>query len=328
MRGNAAVLSQTVAGQSLPQASRLSIAKSAVSGKSQGNRIIVANLSPSGAQLVQDLSQRYGVSTDAVTHMLQAVYNGNGSMAQFSHPEFGGSGQWMSGGMTMVSDLFNTNLKNLVNNLCSEISSSLANHQTTPFSGSFQSQSQNGSYGQSQAAGQIGSANSLFVPDPTGNWWPQDLGIPSAIGSQNNTRYAYFANSHRLAVTTGGQPWIYDTLDHQIGGFGQQQGGGQSITFTSQYGTVNLSTLPVVSRDGVAVPPAPKPNTQLPVAAPAVAIPAANTMSLESSVNATMNQKSGEDIIATLERLGGLMDKGYITKAEFETKKSELLGRI
>jgi hypothetical protein len=328
MRVNAAVLSQTVAGQSPPQASSLSIAKSAFNGKSQGNRIIVANLSPSGAQLVQDLSQRYGVSTDAVTHMLQAVYNGNGSMAQFSHPEFGGSGQWMSGGMTMVSDLFNTNLKNLVNNLCSEISSSLANHQTTPFSGSFQSQSQNGSYGQSQAAGQIGSANSLFVPDPTGNWWPQDLGIPSAIGSQNNTRYAYFANSHRLAVTTGGQPWIYDTLDHQIGGFGQQQGGGQSITFTSQYGTVNLSTLPVVSRDGVAVPPAPKPNTQLPVAASAVAIPAANTMSLESSVNATMNQKSGEDIIATLERLGGLMDKGYITKAEFETKKSELLGRI
>lgn len=298
----------------------------------------MANLSPSGAQLVQDLSQRYGVSTDAVTHMLQAVYNGNGSMAQFSHPEFGGSGQWMSGGMTMVSDLFNTNLKNLVNNLCSEISSSLANHQTTPFSGSFQSQSQSGSYGQSQAAGQIGSANSLFVPDPTSNWWPQDLGTPSAIGSQNNTRYAYFANSHRLAVTTGGQPWIYDTLDHQIGGFGQQQGGGQSITFTSQYGTVNLSTLPVVSRDGVAVPPAPKPNTQLPaepmpaaqlpVAAPAVAIPAANTMSLESSVNATMDQKSGEDIIATLERLGALMDKGYITKAEFETKKSELLGRI
>jgi hypothetical protein len=62
--------------------------------------------------------------------------------------------------------------------------------------------------------------------------------------------------------------------------------------------------------------------------APSASIPAANTMSLESSVNATMNQKSGEDIIATLERLGGLMDKGYITKEEFETKKSELLGRI
>lgn len=293
----------------------------------------MANLSPSGSQLVQNLSQRYGVSTDAVTHMLQSVYNGNGSMAQFNHPEFGGSGQWMSGGMTMVSDLFNYNLKNLVNNLCSEISNSLANHQTTPFSGSFQSQSQNGIPGQLQAAGQIGSANSLFVPDPTSNWWPQDLGIPSAIGSQNNTRYAYFANSHRLAVTTGGPPWVYDTQDHQIGGFGQQQGGGQSITFTSQYGTVNLSTLPVVSRDCVAVPPAPIPAAPTPMTAPMsaatpISIPVEGAISMEPLVNPAMNQKSGEDIIATLERLGGLMDKGYITKEEFETKKSELLSRI
>ena len=288
----------------------------------------MANISPSGAQLVKDLSQRYGVSIDAVTHLLYAVNNGNGSMAQFSHPEFGGSGQWMSGGMTMVSDLFNYNLKNLVNNLCSEISNSLANHQTTPFSGSFQSQSHNGMHGQSQAAGQIGSANSLFVPVPTSNWWPQDLGVPNALGSQNNTRYAYFANSHRLAVTTGGSPWVYDTLDHQIGGFGQQQGGGQSITFTSQYGTVNLSTLPVVSRDGVAVPPAPMPPAPTPMAEPSTLPAVESPMPVLQPENPAMKQKSGEDVIATLERLGGLVDKGYITKEEFETKKSELVSRI
>ncbi len=239
----------------------------------------------------------------------------------------------MSGGMTMVSDLFNYNLKNLVNNLCCEISNSLANHQTTPFSGSFQSQSQNGMHGQSQAAGQIGSANSLFVPDPTSNWWPQDLGIPTAIGSQNNTRYAYFANSHRLAVTTGGPSWVYDTLDHQIGGFGQQQGGGQSITFTSQYGTVNLSTLPVVSRNGVAVPPAPIPRAPIPAAPTpmseqAMSIPVESPMPNVPPVNSAMNQKNGEDVIATLERLGGLLDKGYITREEFEIKKGELLSRI
>lgn len=302
--------------------------KSVFSGNSQGKRIIVVNLSPSGAQLLQNLSQRYGVSTDAVTHMLQAVYNGNGSMAQFNHREFGGSGQWMNGGMTMVSDLFNYNLKNLVNNLCSEIANSLANHQTTPFSGSFQSQSQSGMYDQSQAAGQIGSANSLFVPDPKNNWWPQDLGIPSAIGSQNNTRYAYFAHSHRLAVTAGGPPWVYDTLDHQIGGFGQQQGGGQSITFTSQYGTVNLSNLPVVSRDGVAVPPAPMPGAPMPIVAPSMSIPVESPKSVVEPVHSAMNQKGDEDMIATLERLGGLMDKGYITREEFETKKTELLSRI
>lgn len=280
----------------------------------------MSTLSPAGVQLVQNVSQRYGVSTDAVMHMLFALQNGNGSMAQFSHPEFGGSGQWMSGGMTMVSDLFNTNLKNLVNNVCSELSNGLANHQTTPFSGSFQSQSQNGMSAQSQAAGQIGSANSLFVPDPSAQWWPRELGTPSAIGSQNTVRYAYFADSRRLAVTTGGAPWVYDTLDHRIGGFGQQQGGGQSITFTSQYGTVNLSTLPVVSRDGIQVPPQPAPapmQNTLPVAPAAVA--AADQQS---------SQGKSDDIIATLERLGQLMEKGYISKEEFASKKNELLARI
>jgi len=61
--------------------------------------------------------------------------------------------------------------------------------------------------------------SSLFVPAPASNWWPADLGAPSATGSQNNVRYAYFSNARRLAVETFGQIWIYDTLDHQIGGF-------------------------------------------------------------------------------------------------------------
>jgi hypothetical protein len=63
-------------------------------------------------------------------------------------------------------------------------------------------------------------------------------------------KYAYFARARRLAVDTGGEVWVYDTQDHQIGGFSQQQGGGSSITFTSQFGTVNLANLPVVSRGG------------------------------------------------------------------------------
>ncbi len=284
-------------------------------------------LSSAGSLFVQDLARRYGVSSDAITHMLIAVQNGNGSMAQFSHPEFGGSGQWMSGGMTMVSDLFNNHLKNLVNNLCSELSSGLANHQTSPFVGSFQSQSQNGSNNQSQASGRIGAANSLFVPDPMAQWWPPELGTPSAIGSQNSVRYAYFANRHRLAVTTGGKPWVYDTLDHQIGGFGQQQGGGQSITFTSQFGTVNLSALPVVARDGQPAQMAP---AHTPVQTPmAQAQPLdLNPITSNSQTDFSSAQATGEDVIAVLERLGQLMEKGYITKEEFASKKSELLNRI
>jgi hypothetical protein len=289
---------------------------------------IMPTLSPAGTLLVQDLSRRYALSTDAVTHMLIAVQNGNGSMAQFSHPEFGGSGQWMSGGMTMVSDLFNNHLKNLVNNLCSELSTGLANHQTSPFSGSFQSQSQNGSNNQTQAAGRIGAANSLFVPDPMAQWWPREFGTPSAVGSQNSVRYAYFANTHRLAVTTGGKPWVYDTLDHQIGGFGQQQGGGQSITFTSQYGTVNLSTLPVVMREGDPIPPAQAKapmQTPIPAAQPPLDL---NTIKSSPQTDFSSTQSTGDDVIAILDRLGQLMEKGYISKEEFASKKSELLKRI
>lgn len=285
----------------------------------------MSQLSPSGMQLVQQLSSRYGVSTDAVTHMLLAVHHGNGSMAQFSHPDFGGSGQWMSGGMTMVSDIFNHQLKSLVDNLCNDLSNALASHQITPFSGSFQSQSQSGSGSQAQGAGQIAGRNSLFVPDPQAEWWPKNLGTPSAIGSQNDVRYAYFADSRRLAVSTGGPAWVYDTLDHQIGGFGQQQGGGSSITFTSQYGTVDLSSLPVVWRDGA-------PIQQQPPPAPAFAQmgPATDAASGQSAqrIETADASKAPEDVIALLEKLGQLKEKGFITDEEFQAKKSDLLDRI
>ena len=77
-----------------------------------------------------------------------------------------------------------------------------------------------------------------------------NLGSPAAVGSQNNCKYAYFPNIQRLAVSTSGSVWVYDTAEHQIGGFGQQQGSGGSITFTSQFGTVNLNQLRVVIRNG------------------------------------------------------------------------------
>lgn len=297
------------------------------------------NLSDAGMQLVQNLSQRHGVSTDAVTHMLIAVQNGNGSMAQFNHPEFGGCGQWMRGGMTMVSDLFNNQLKFQVDSICSDISNELANHQQSPFVGSFQSQSQNGSNSQMQAGGQMGSGNSLFVPDPEANWWPQDLGAPNALGSQNHVRYAYFANNCRLAVKTGTDVWVYDTVDHQIGGFSQQQGMGGSITFTSQYGTVNLSTLPVISRNGVSAPasavPAPPANdcvvvNENPAPQPQqVPSPIASNVPFQPASDVqTATAADSSDVIGTLERLGGLRDKGYITDDDFEAKKKELLNRL
>jgi hypothetical protein len=190
-------------------------------------------LSPAGKQAINDLAQRHGFSSDAVLSMLQSVINGHGSMAQFSHPEFGGSGQWMRSGMIMVPDMFNNLLKGRIDALCRELSGLVANETGLITSGSFQSQSQG-----SQQQGGSGPAGpvSLFVP-PTGggsgNWWPENLGWASSTGMQNGIRYAYFAQARRLAIEIGGTVTVYDTLDHQIGSFSQQQSHGGSLTFST-----------------------------------------------------------------------------------------------
>lgn len=273
-------------------------------------------LTSEGQRIVADLSQRYGFSPDAITHMFFAVLNGNGSMAQFNHPEFAGSGQWMQGGMLMLGDMFNYNLKGRVDALCNEISGILANQPGLLQSGSFQSQSQGGGGQQAQRSGAMPGQSSLFVPDPADNWWPQDLGSPNATGSQNNVQYAYFANGRRLAVKTGGQVWVYDTLDHQIGGFSQQQGSGGSILFTSQYGTVNLSTLPVVSIDGQPRQPPPPPG----MGSGGPGVPAPGQAGAASA--------DDRDIFSAIERLGKLHANALLTDDEFAQKKAELLSRL
>ncbi|WP_425618150.1 SHOCT domain-containing protein [Anatilimnocola sp. NA78] len=272
-------------------------------------------LTSEGQRVVNQLSQSSGFSPDAVTHMLGAVLNGNGSMAQFSHPEFGGGGQWMRGGMLMIGDMFNGYLKGRVDSLCYEISNILSREPGLFQTGSFQSQRQSGSNEQYQAAGGMQGPSSLFVPDPRSNWWPAELGSPNATGSQNNLKYAYFAGSRRLAVDSGGDVWVYDTQDHQIGGFSQQQGSGGSIAFSSQFGTVNLSSLPVVSRNGQSVPHTPSPDR-------------ATFSPSTPSPSSTSSSPLEGDVFTAIERLGDLKAKGFISDQEFATKKAELLSRL
>ena len=82
----------------------------------------MTQLSPKGLRAVEEIANRTGFTEDAVTSMLFSVIAGRGSMAQFSHPEFGGSGQWMAGGAIMISDMFNNALKARVDALCNELS--------------------------------------------------------------------------------------------------------------------------------------------------------------------------------------------------------------
>ena len=258
-------------------------------------------LSPEGLRAVADIAQRTGFSPDAVTAMLFAVIAGNGSMAQFSHPEFGGPGQWMSGGAIMLSDMFNNALKARVDALCGELAALVKRDPTVTVVGSFQAQSQGGSA--PLGAGQ----SSLLAPEASGgaSWWPADLGAPAAVGAQNAMRYAYFPAARRLAVDHNGKVTVYDTQDHQITGFSQQQPGSGSVAFISQHGAVDVGGLPVVGEDGAAPP------------SPAVA------------ASGFANAPSGaEAILAVVERLADLRAKGVLTEAEFSAKKAELLSRL
>ena len=280
-------------------------------------------LTPEGQQIINNIAQRYNFSPDAVFSMLQSVINGNGSMAQFNHREFGGSGQWMKGGMIMLGDMFNNGLKNSVGGLCQELANLIANQPGLIQSGSFQSQNQGtqqqsnfGSNQQQQnSSGQTGAV-SLFVPPPagsSGNWWPAGLQFPNSTGAQNNVRYAYFATIRRLAIEANGHVTLYDTQDHQIGGFSQQQSVGGSITFTSQYGLVDVNTLPVISIDNV------------PVQTPAQSQPAP---SFQPGPTNTQGSNQEADIFGAIEKLADLKAKGILTDAEYSDKKAELLSRL
>jgi hypothetical protein len=255
----------------------------------------MAALTQEAARALHDLAQRYAVSDDAATTLLFAVNSGGGAMAQFNHPELGGSGQWMLGGMTMVGDMFNHGLQAKVSGLCTELSNLLR-------------------------------SLTVFVPQPmpaqfpgsggSGGWWPSEFGYPSSSGGQNDLRYAYFPHVQRLAVQRSGRVEVYDALDHQIGGVQQQQGGGYpSLSFSSQRGTFSVESLPLVS-------PGPGPQSSASGGVAPVHEPS------PAQVHHDGQQRSQDEVLSALERLGDLRQKGILTEDEFQSKKAELLRRL
>jgi hypothetical protein len=252
-------------------------------------------LTPLGENIIKDIARRYNLTYDSAVGMLVAVNRGGGNMAQFSCPELG-SGQWMRGGMTMVGDMFNHTLKSAVDNLCNELSNALANNQ-------------------------------MFPPAPQGgvgggNWWPRDLGSPSSSGSQNNIRYAFFPQAQRLVVERDGQVSVFNTLDHRIGGVGQQQGGDASLTFTSQYGTISTLSLPLIAGPGL---PETSPTN---FAAPSMQLAPAVQSQASPGPSGQAAGHGSHDVVFLLEKLGQLRDSGVLTADEFAAKKADLLARL
>lgn len=248
-------------------------------------------LSPQGVKIVEYLGQKYGVSTEAVTTLLDALLRGNGESAQFSHPDLGGAGQWSRSGITTGGEALNGTLKARVEGLCAELAE-LAKREI------------------SDAAGASGEF-SLFVSSAScsgGAWWDAGLGVPSSSGCQKNLSYAWFRATRRLAIRIGGRVFLYDTGDYEISGMAPQQGGDTSLTFISQHGPVRLAELRGVSTGE---------NNER-----------ARDILIGRRTPIFGSETQADDIFTKLERLAELRRKGVISEDDFAAKKSELLERL
>ncbi|MCJ2044800.1 SHOCT domain-containing protein [Methylobacterium sp. J-078] len=249
---------------------------------------------------LQSIAERHGFSLDAVRHLVRSLEAGQGRMAQFNHPDLGGLGQWTSGGMTMIGDMFNTGLKARVSALCADLSSSLP------------------------AAGWV-------EPRTAAAGWPAEWGPPATSGSQNGMRYAYFPARHRLAVETEGRVALYDTEGHDISGVAQQQGGMSSLRFSGRDGAVELASLKRVDEVGAAAegtpdaPPEVQPFEPAP-AEPGPFEPGSHAPPATPAILASAGR--ADEILGTIERLADLHRRGILDQTEFASKKAELLARL
>ena len=275
------------------------------------------DLTPEGLRIMADVAQRHGVSADAAVTLLGALAEGNGRQAQFNHPDLGGMGQWSQGGMIMVGDMFNHGLKHRVDALCNELAG-LLDSQPSLTTVARQSQSQ----------GRSGVEVSLFVAGSgsAGQWWPAELGSPASTGAQNDLRYAFFPSPRRLAIQQDGRVRVYDTGEHRLSGFSQQQSGDQSLTFTSQFGLVSVADLPLIHPRGD--PPQDQPRSASAASPPQTSegIPPAAAVAAPAATPAA--PLATDDILNTIERLAQLRQKDILTEEEFSAKKAELLRRI
>ena len=157
---------------------------------------------------IRAAARQHGFSEAAARALADAIHRGGGGMAQFSHPELGGMGQWTRGGMIMIGAMNDHALKARVAALAEAL-----------------------------AAPSLGATN-----PPT--WWPAHLGRPSATGAQNGVRYALFPEDRRIVIEQDGRVVIHDSGDRRLTGVSQQQSSTRSLVFFGPEGPVAVSDLP------------------------------------------------------------------------------------
>src|ERR1700753_4028482 len=167
--------------------------------------------------VVERMAKKRGVSPGAREGVVYALRSGGGRMAQFSPADFGGMSQW-SPGMSMVGEMFNTQLKAKLDALCTDIAAHLDASETDDGARSEGDEVSYRSWARSE------------------DWWPAGLGRPGAVGAQNDLRYAVFPETRRLVIDDQGAVSVYDTGSHRIFGVAQAQSADRTPTLPSQDG--------------------------------------------------------------------------------------------
>lgn len=259
--------------------------------------------------VIAELARQHGFGEGAGAAMAEAIVRAGGAMAQFHHPELGGMCQWSRGGMLMIGDMFNDGLKGRVRALAEGLAGALDQGALTH---------------KRETGG-----------DPFGHWWPDALGTPTSTGAQNGRRYAVFPDTRRLAIETDGQVRLYDTGAHRLHGASQQQGGGASLSFGSDRGTVGLDAFTEIASETAAAPSAPEPAPSgEPIAefrseAETPASMRGDTRSrAEAPRQGAVPASPPGDPITLIQRLAELKSAGILSEEEFAAKKAELLARL
>ena len=100
--------------------------------------------------------------------------------------------QTSAGCPTTVGDMFNNSLKSKLDAVCTELAAYVADTPSTDQEG-----------GREEVSYHSARQHS--------DWWPINLGTPSAVGAQNALQYAIVPGTRRLAIRDGEQIEIYDT---------------------------------------------------------------------------------------------------------------------
>ena len=109
-------------------------------------------LTDEGRRIVDDVARRHGFSSDAVTSMLISVWLGMATRRSSTIRSSAASANGRKGGMTMIGDMFNNNLKGRVASLCQELAGLIQNQPMFAVPAQSQSQSQGGGW-QGQSGG-------------------------------------------------------------------------------------------------------------------------------------------------------------------------------